>query len=68
MISLTLSREPERLDLTHGVRVLIRPLTAAIFSAARADLDLAASQAVELESRAGLAHLRAGAVHEGAHG
>lgn len=39
MISLTLSREPERLDLTHGVTVLIRPLTAAIFSAARADLD-----------------------------
>jgi hypothetical protein len=39
MISLTLSREPERLDLTHGVTVLIRPLTAAIFSAARADLE-----------------------------
>ena len=32
MISLTLSREPEWLDLTHGVTVLIRPLTAAIFS------------------------------------
>lgn len=39
MISLTLSREPEWLDLTHGVTVLIRPLTAAIFSAARADLE-----------------------------
>ena len=39
MISLTLSREPEWLDLTHGVTVFIRPLTAAIFSAARADLE-----------------------------
>ena len=39
MISLTLSREPEWLDLSHGVTVFIRPLTAAIFSAARADLE-----------------------------
>ena len=49
MISLTLSREPEWLDLTHGVTVLIRPLTAAIFSAARA--DLAADDLIDAEAQ-----------------
>jgi hypothetical protein len=49
MISLTLSREPEWLDLTHGVTVLIRPLTAAIFSAARADLE--ADELIDAEAQ-----------------
>ena len=49
MISLTLSREPEWLDLTHGVTVLIRPLTAAIFSAARADLE--AGELIDAEAQ-----------------
>ena len=49
MISLTLSREPEWLDLTHGVTVFIRPLTAAIFSAARADLE--AGDLIDVEAQ-----------------
>jgi len=39
MIRLELNREATWLGLTHGVEVLIRPLTSAIFAAARADLD-----------------------------
>lgn len=36
MIRLDLSREPRWLDLGHGVRVLVRPLTTALMMAARA--------------------------------
>lgn len=38
MIRLNLSREPRWLDLGHGVRVLVEPLTSAVMMAARSEL------------------------------
>jgi hypothetical protein len=38
MIRLNLSREPRWLDLGHGVRVLVDPLTSAVMMAARSEL------------------------------
>ncbi|MTW18353.1 hypothetical protein GJ689_19305 [Rhodoplanes serenus] len=38
MIRLNLSREPRWLDLGHGVRVQVDPLTSAVLMAARSDL------------------------------
>ncbi|CAA7619678.1 hypothetical protein MTBSS4_250048 [Magnetospirillum sp. SS-4] len=35
MIRLSLPKEPYWLDLTHGVRVFVRPLTTAVYEAAR---------------------------------
>jgi hypothetical protein len=37
MLRLNLSAGPERLDLGHGVEVLVEPLSSAIFAAAQAD-------------------------------
>ncbi len=42
MIRLDLNREPVWLDLAHGVRVLVAPLTTALISSARADDRLTA--------------------------
>jgi hypothetical protein len=37
MLRLNLSNEPRWLDLGHGVRLLVEPLTTAIMLAARSD-------------------------------
>jgi len=42
MIRLDLAREPVWLDLGHGVRLLVAPLTTALMAAARSDPALAA--------------------------
>lgn len=42
MIRLNLSREPSWLDLGHGVRVRVAPLTTALMAAARSDAMVAA--------------------------
>ncbi|MFP1646513.1 hypothetical protein [Pontitalea aquivivens] len=48
MLRLTLSTEPRWLDLGHGVRLLVEPLTTAIMLAARSDpAILAATAATE---------------------
>jgi hypothetical protein len=41
MIHLVLKREPHWLDLGHGVRVHVRPLTTALMMAARAEVQRA---------------------------
>ena len=50
MLRLNLSTEPEWLDLGHGVRVFVEPLTTAVMLAARSDpAILAATQNQEIE-------------------
>jgi hypothetical protein len=48
MLRLNLSNEPHWLDLGHGVRLLVEPLTTAIMLAARSDPTITA--AVEADS------------------
>jgi len=43
MLRLNLSNEPRWLDLGHGVRLLVEPLTTAIMLAARSDLTIVAA-------------------------
>ena len=50
MLRLNLSTEPRWLDLGHGVRLLVEPLTTAIMLAARSDPTIVA--AAEAESSA----------------
>ena len=51
MLRLNLSTEPQWLDLGHGVRLLVEPLTTAVMLAARSDpAILAATQNQEIES------------------
>jgi hypothetical protein len=48
MLRLNLSNEPQWLDLGHGVRLLVEPLTTAVMLAARSDpAILAASENVQ---------------------
>ena len=47
MLRLSLSTEPRWLDLGHGVRLLVEPLTTAIMLAARSDPTIVAAAAVE---------------------
>lgn len=48
MLRLNLSNEPQWLDLGHGVRLLVEPLTTAVMLAARSDpAILVATQAAE---------------------
>ena len=47
MLQLNLSTEPRWLDLGHGVRLLVEPLTTAIMLAARSDPTIVAAAAVE---------------------
>jgi hypothetical protein len=48
MLRLNLSNEPQWLDLGHGVRLLLEPLTTAVMLAARSDpAILAATQVAE---------------------
>ncbi len=50
MLRLRLSTEPEWLDLGHGVRLFVEPLTTAVMLAARSDpAILAATQNQEIE-------------------
>ena len=49
MLRLNLSTEPRWLDLGHGVRLLVEPLTTAIMLAARSDPAIVAA-AVEADS------------------
>ncbi|MDO7729515.1 MAG: hypothetical protein MUQ13_09545 [Loktanella sp.] len=50
MLRLRLSTEPEWLDLGHGVRLFVEPLTTAVMLAARSDSAiLAATQNQEIE-------------------
>ncbi|MEL0436681.1 hypothetical protein [Phycobacter sp. K97] len=51
MLRLNLSTEPRWLDLCHGVRLLVEPLTTAIMLAARSDPAIVAA-AVDAESDA----------------
>ena len=51
MLRLNLSNEPRWLDLGHGVRLLVEPLTTAIMLAARSDPAIVAA-AVEADSDA----------------
>ena len=51
MLRLRLSTEPEWLNLGHGVRLFVEPLTTAVMLAARSDpAILAATQNQEIES------------------
>ncbi|KGL00042.1 hypothetical protein [Thalassobacter sp. 16PALIMAR09] len=50
MLRLNLSTEPRWLDLGHGVRLLVEPLTTAIMLAARSDPTIIAAAAVEGEA------------------
>jgi hypothetical protein len=50
MLKLNLSAEPRWLDLGHGVRLLVEPLTTAIMLAARSDPAIVAAAAVEGEA------------------
>jgi hypothetical protein len=50
MLRLNLSNEPRWLDLGHGVRLLVEPLTTAIMLAARSDPAIIAAAAVEGEA------------------
>ncbi|SFK78358.1 hypothetical protein [Shimia haliotis] len=53
MLRLNLSNEPHWLDLGHGVRLLVEPLTTAVMLAARSDpAILAATQVAEGEDAA----------------
>jgi len=45
MLRLNLSTEPRWLDLAHGVRLLVEPLTTAIMLAARSDPTIAGAAA-----------------------
>ncbi|MEN8677622.1 MAG: hypothetical protein ABF298_09595 [Alteriqipengyuania sp.] len=45
MLRLNLSTEPQWLDLGHGVRLLVEPLTTAIMLAARSDPSIVAATA-----------------------
>ena len=45
MLRLNLSNEPRWLDLGHGVRVLVEPLTTAVMLAARSDPSILAATA-----------------------
>ena len=51
MLRLNLSTEPRWLDLGHGVRLLVEPLTTAIMLAARSDPTIVAA-AVDAEANA----------------
>jgi hypothetical protein len=51
MLRLNLSNEPRWLDLGHGVRLLVEPLTTAIMLAARGDPAIVAA-AAEVEDKA----------------
>lgn len=53
MLRLRLSTEPEWLDLGHGVRLFVEPLTTAVMLAARSDpAIMAATQNQEIEDSA----------------
>jgi len=53
MLRLRLSTEPEWLDLGHGLRLFVEPLTTAVMLAARSDpAILAATQNQEIEDSA----------------
>ena len=53
MLRLRMSTEPEWLDLGHGVRLFVEPLTTAVMLAARSDpAILAATQNQEIEDSA----------------
>ena len=53
MLRLRLSTEPEWLDLGHGVRLFVEPLTTAVMLAARSDPTImAATQNQEIEDSA----------------
>ena len=64
MLRLNLSTEPRWLDLGHGVRLLVEPLTTAIMLAARSDPTIiaAASDAETSASNDDLARIVAKAV------
>lgn len=53
MLRLNLSTEPRWLDLGHGVRLLVEPLTTAIMLAARSDPAIVAAVA---DAESGAAH------------
>jgi hypothetical protein len=48
MLRLNLSTEPRWLDLGHGIRLLVEPLTTAIMLAARSDPAIVAAAGVDL--------------------
>jgi hypothetical protein len=56
MLRLNLSTEPRWLDLGHGVRLLVEPLTTAIMLAARSDPTIVAA-ASDAEANASNDHL-----------
>ncbi|THD71279.1 hypothetical protein E7681_18165 [Thalassobius vesicularis] len=63
MLRLNLSTEPRWLDLGHGVRLLVEPLTTAIMLAARSDPTIiAAAEADRASSNDDLARIVAKAV------
>ena len=64
MLRLNLSTEPQWLDLGHGVRLLVEPLTTAIMLAARSDpaIVAAATDAETSASNDDLARIVAKAV------
>jgi hypothetical protein len=64
MLRLNLSTEPRWLDLGHGVRLLVEPLTTAIMLAARSDpaIIATAADAENSASNDDLAHIVAKAV------
>ena len=64
MLRLNLSNEPRWLDLGHGVRLLVEPLTTAIMLAARGDpaIVAAATEAEDNTSNDDLARIVAKAV------
>lgn len=64
MLRLNLSTEPHWLDLGHGVRLLVEPLTTAIMLAARSDpaIVAAATEAKDNASNDDLARIVAKAV------
>ena len=64
MLRLNLSTEPRWIDLGHGVRLLVEPLTTAIMLAARSDpaIVAAAAAAESSSSNDDLAHIVAKAV------
>jgi hypothetical protein len=64
MLRLNLSKEPRWLDLGHGVRLLVDPMTTAIMLAARSDpaIVAAAAEAESTNSNDDLARIVAKAV------
>ena len=64
MLRLTLSRGPEWLDLDHGVRLFVEPLTTAVMLAARSDpaIVVAATEAKDNAYNDDLARIVAKAV------